>query len=59
MSTSLDLSYLKEPDCVCEPYLKGRIYNISYRNALVDSAKPYELIFSNIERLIYIGPALI
>jgi hypothetical protein len=53
MSTSLDLSHLKEPDYVCESCLKGRIHNIFYRNALVDGAKPYKVIFSNVEGLMH------
>ena len=48
MSTGLDLSHLKQKDCVCEACLKGRMHDIAHRNALADGARPYEVIYSDV-----------
>ena len=49
MSLGLDLSHIKQVDCVCEACLKGRMHDIPHRNSLTINAKPYEVIFSDVE----------
>jgi hypothetical protein len=55
MSLGLDLSHIKQVDCVCEACLKGRMHDIPHRNSLAVNAKPYEVIFSDVEGPISTG----
>jgi hypothetical protein len=49
MSTGLDLSHLPHDDCTCEACLRGRMRDTTHRDSLAKDAKPYEVIFSDIE----------
>jgi hypothetical protein len=49
MSTGLDLSHLPHEDCTCEACLRGRMRDTPHRDSLAKNAKPYEVIFSDVE----------
>jgi len=49
MSTGLDLSHLPHEDCTCEACLRGRMRDVPHRDSLTKDAKPYEVIFSDVE----------
>jgi transposase InsO family protein len=49
MSTGLDLSHLPHEDCTCEACLRGRMRDVPHRESLARNAKPYEVIFSDVE----------
>ena len=49
MSTGLDLSHLPHEDCTCEACLRRRMRDVPHRDSLVRNAKPYEVIFSDVE----------
>lgn len=49
MSTGLDLSHLPHEDCTCEACLQGRMRDTPHRDSLAKNAKPYEVIFSDVE----------
>src|SRR6266536_6099708 len=48
MSTGLDLTHIIDQDYACTAYLQGRMHDVNHRNSLVDGARPYEVIYSNI-----------
>jgi Reverse transcriptase (RNA-dependent DNA polymerase)/GAG-pre-integrase domain len=49
ITTGLDLTHMPENDCTCEGCLKGRMRDISHRNSLAVGAKPYEVIYSDVD----------
>ena len=49
MSTGLDLSHLLHEDCTCEACLRGRMRDVPHQGSLAKDAKPYEVIFSDVE----------
>ena len=51
MLKGINLTYLLDfYNYICEAYLRGRMYNIIYRDFLIKyNTKPYEVIFSNIK----------
>ena len=48
MSTGLDLTHIIDQDCACTACLQGRMHNVNHRNSLVDRARPYEVIYSDV-----------
>jgi hypothetical protein len=49
MSTGLDLTHIPHEDCTCEACLLGRMKDVPHRDALSKNAKPYEVIFSDVD----------
>ena len=49
MSTGLDLTHIPHEDCTCEACLLGHMKDVPHRESLAKNARPYEVIFSDVE----------